>query len=108
VLVALRLGRFAPLRRHVLEALPGERISSAERGHSRNEQPDYDTAARSRQPLLTRSTRVGAATESGNAGSIYASFRGANGLGPPFGDLKRKTSARPAVGRFHKCVDSDP
>ena len=88
--MVLRLGYLARVRRYVLEVWPGERISSAERGQGRNEQPDHDTPARSRQPLLTRSTRVGAATESGNAGLIYASFRGANVLVPPFGDLKRK------------------
>ena len=90
MLVVVRLGYLAPVRRHVLEAWPGERISSAERGQGRNEQPDHDTPACSRQPLLTGSRRVGAATESGNAGSIYASFRGVNVLVPPFGDLKRK------------------
>jgi len=106
--VVVRLGYLAPVRRHVLEAWPGERISSAERGHSRNEQPEHDTPARPRQTLLTGGTYVPAAAESGNAGSIYAWLRSANSLGSPFGDPEKKAGARPAIGRFHKCVDSDP
>jgi hypothetical protein len=82
VLVVLRLSRLAPVRWRVLVAWSGERVSRAERGHGRSEQPDQDKPARSRQPLLTGSTRVDAAAESANPGSFYMCLRGANGLGP--------------------------
>jgi len=71
------------VRRHVLVTRSGERVSIAECGHGRSEQPDQGTPTRSRQPLLTGGSRVRAATESGTAYSNYAWLRGANGLGPP-------------------------
>jgi len=72
VLLVLRLSRLAPVRWRVLVAWSGERVSRTERGHGRSEQPDQGTPARSRQPLRTGSTRVRAATESGNPGPFYA------------------------------------
>jgi hypothetical protein len=50
--------------------------SRAKRGHGRCEQPDHGTPARSRQRLHTGGTRVRAATESGNAASIYTWLHG--------------------------------
>src|SRR5271169_1788554 len=83
VLVVLRLDRLIPVRRTVLMARSGDRVSSAERGHRRSEQPDQGTPARSRRRPRTGGIRVRAATESSNADWIYAELRGANRLGPP-------------------------
>jgi hypothetical protein len=75
----LPLRGVAPVRRNVLVPWCRKRISGAEGGHHRSEQPYHDAPT---QRAL--GVRIRASTEnSSKAGSIYADVRRVNGLALP-------------------------
>ena len=78
LLLMLCLRGLAPVRRNVLVPWCGRRVSGAEGGHRRSEQPYHDAPT---QRAL--GGRIRASTKNSNAGSIYAEVRRVNGLALP-------------------------